>query len=329
MNVKAFWDVQLPVKFNSGYKFKPDKIIGLKQTTFTPKPINIDDCLIEMIKDKNNGFYESVKIITDTEYDDNFLPVDLNRQYLSEFMDRLERKTSNAMQLFLDGFSYATNDEYYQITDGQDFITRYTVRFEQPEIAFEGSRYSGNQMDCRNIDDEDFEKSVIFANREKTVQDNAWYLLRDAEHFLWNGKYALSVLNMAMTIEMLIKSRLSKYLDSKDQYLNDAKKQYKVFASLYSQDNEGESPTFAAKYIEFGLKHNGDPKISEDEAEYYKLINSLNVVFHLRNKIVHGLTLSEAPLMKEWGIDTNTISELVHSLFLDTDTVYRFLINLK
>ena len=196
---------------------------------------------LELIKQSNTDIIDKVIIELAEDYDENYLPSYDNMNYLMDFRDIVSYKAGTAIQDFLDGFSRSTNDEYYQIFDGEDFVTPY--EFNVSPNILQGSGNTGNSQTY--LDDDILKKSLDFANKKKNTLDISWYLLRDAEHAMELGKYEISIIYMAITLEMLGTSALSDFLDDNGNFSDHHKKE---ITNMY-----GSRPSFMEKYFEYGI----------------------------------------------------------------------------
>lgn len=136
MKVKVTWIVDLPLKFLNRNDFKKTKL--------TKENFFINDVYVELIIQSGTGIIDKVKIEYFEEYDENYLPLYEHTDYMGDFHDIVSYKAGTAMQNFFDGFSRNTNDEYYQIFDGEDFLTPY--EFDASPNILQGSGNSGSTL---------------------------------------------------------------------------------------------------------------------------------------------------------------------------------------
>ncbi|MBP8893768.1 MAG: hypothetical protein KBH09_15555 [Saprospiraceae bacterium] len=283
MKVKVNCIVDLPLKFLNRNDFKKAKL--------TKEDFYINDVYVKLITQSDTGIIDKVKIEFSEEYDENNLPSYEHMDYLSDFHGIVSFKAGTAMQDFLDGFSRSTNDEYYQIFDGEDFVTPY--EFNVSPNILQGSGNTGNSQTY--LDDDILNKSIDFANKKKNMLDIAWYLLRDAEHAMELGKYEISIIYMAITTEMLVTSALSEFLDDYGIFIDPYKKEIN---NIY-----GGRPSFVEKYFEYGLTLKTDKKMPED------LLGYVDFIYRIRNKLAHGRQIYDIDLIKENEINEYNIRD--------------------
>ncbi|MEA4825149.1 MAG: hypothetical protein VB130_00720 [Clostridium sp.] len=307
MRVKAIWIVDLPLKFCIGNNFK--------KTQLTQFSFNIDEINFILLKNFSENIIEKVKIIMFENYDDNYLPSFKNIEYLSEFQDKISYKAGKAMQSFLDGFSKTTNSEYYQIFDGEDFTTPYTLDII-PNIMKGNSTNNGIDR-LIYLDDDTLKKSINFACKEKNTLDIAWYFLKEAEHLIYIGKYELSLINMAIMIEFLVTSQLSSFLDNQGHFKN-RNKHSKEIAQRY-----GERPTFCEKYFKYGLQLVTSEILSDN------ILNTIDFIYKVRDKLAHGKKLQDIKLLKEVLTNEYQMKDLFWQLLNDVIEVYNYFFDLN
>lgn len=305
MKVHAIWLVILPLQFMVGNRFSHKEL-----SLFS---FEIDSVKIELLKKKSDAnLIDRIRIDLFEEYDDNYFPPHEHHEYLSNFTNLLTYKAGLASQKFLDGFSRNTDDENHQIFDGDDFLTEYDFHIE-PSILT-GSANSGEGS--YYLDDEILTKSVSFANKRKGVLDNSWYLIRDAEHSMELGKYEISLIYMAIEIELLITSALNGFL--KDNGKFKSKKHEEKIKSLF-----GEKASFVDRYFSYGLSLLTDKKISDEVLPYIVFI------YKLRNKLAHGKQLFEIELLKENGINELNIRDYLRDFINNVTEAHNFFFDLN
>ena len=306
MRVRAVWIVKLPLKFYVGNNFN--------KTPLTKFVFNVDDMNFELLKSSENTI-ERVKITLFEEYDDNFLPSYENSNYLSEFINKLSYKASKTMQRFLDGFSKTTNAEYYQIFDGEDFTTPYELEIS-PNIMT-GSGIDEVSNECIYLDDETLTKSINFISKEKNTIDNAWYFLRDAEYLIDIGKYEISLINMAIMIEFLVKAQLSNFLDDNDYFI---KVHARNIKSIY-----GDKASFVERYFRYGLTLVTEKYLSDD------IHDTIDFIYKVRNKLAHGKKLQDLKMVNENDdlVNENEMSHLFKQLFNNVVEIYNYFYDLN
>jgi hypothetical protein len=303
MKVKVTWIVDLPLKFLNRNNFKKTKL--------TKKSFSIKDVYVELITQSDTGIIDKVIIEFTEEYDENYLPSYDNMDYLMDFQDIVSYKAGTVIQDFLDGFSRSTNGEYYQIFDGEDIVTPY--EFNVSPNILQGSGNTGNSQTY--LDDDILNKSIDFANKKKTTIDISWYLLRDAEHAMELGKYEISIIYMAITIEMLVTSALSDFLDDNGSFSDHHKKEI--------TDMYGSRPSFIEKYFEYGLALKADKKMPKD------LIDYVDFIYRVRNKLAHGRQIYDIDLIIENGINEYNIRDYWHDLHNKAIEVHNWFFDLN
>jgi len=300
MKVQAIFNVELPLRFCIGNDFK--------KTPLTQFLFSIDDIHFELVKNVDKNIIEKVIVKLADDYDDNFLPSDTNYEYLQQFKRSITYKASSTLQKFLDGFSKSKNgSNYFQIFDGEDFITPYKVEIS-PNIMMGNS--NGNcKRGCSYLDDETFNASITFATKEKELIDNAWFMLREAEHLTEIGNYELALINMAIMIEFLITAKLTDFIDENGYFLSsysaEFKKQYKT-------------PTFVEKYFLYGLSLLGDQKPSHD------LLESIDYIYKVRSKLAHGKRLYTIKIINDNEITPYNIGDIWNYLLINVNEIYYF-----
>lgn len=261
---------------------------------------------IELLKNPETALIDKVKIQVTEEYDESFLPPFENLNYLSSFSNNLTYKAGTAIQRFFDGFSRHTDDVYHQIFDGEDFIMPYNYSIEPNLLSGSGNSANGHYY----LDDEILNKSIQFANQKKDVLDNAWYLLRDAEHSMEMGKYEISIIYMAIMIEFLVISQLSDYLDDNGNYKEPHKTKI--------EQSYGRRPSFVDKHFRYGLPLITDNKLPEE------VLISTDFIYRVRNKLAHGKPLFEIEVINDNNITELNIRDIWFDLINDTAQVYNF-----
>lgn len=305
MKVVGEWIVELPLFIRTGDKFKKTE---LTQFSFKIKEVDV-----ELLINKNTNYIDRVKIIVEDEYDDSYLPSHQHFEYLHKFYDQITYKAGNTIQRFLDGFSRHTSDENYLIFDGQDFITEYQAEIIPNILSSSGNDL--NEKHYRNFDDENLRYAIDFATKDKTIFDNSWYILRDVESNLELGKYEICFLYLAIDVEMMIKSKLSDFLNDngyfKNEYVMDIQELY------------GKYPRFVEKYFLYGLTLITDKQIDED------IINSVDFIFKVRNKLAHGVNLYDIEILKNNDINELNIRNYLHGCLNKTKDIHNFLFDLE
>lgn len=304
MRVHSIWEVSLPLQFVVGNKFSNTE---LSQFAF-----EIDGVNIELLKEPDANLINRIRLDLYEEYDDKFLPSHEHYEYLSDFSSLATYRAGLAAQKFLDGFSRNTNDENHQIFDGEDFLTQYKFHIE-PSILT-GSGNSGGRS--YYLDDEILTKSIDFAKKKKGVLDNSWFLIRDAEHAMELGKYEISLIYMAIVVELLISSALNGYL--KDNGKFKSKVHEAKIKTLF-----GEKASFVDRYFSYGLSLITNKKLSDEVLQY------IDFIYKLRNKLAHGKQLFEIELIKENDIDELNIRDYLQEFINNITEVHNFLFELN
>lgn len=305
MRTHSTWEVFLPLNFFVGNKFKK---APLSQFVF-----EIDGVRIELLrKEADETMINRLRIDLYQEYDERYLPSHEHHEYLSNFINLVTSRAGVATQKFLDGFSRNTTDEEHKIFDGDDFLTRYKFRIE-PHIA---SGSGNNRGRAYNLDDKILTKSINFAKKQKGVLDNSWYLIRDAGHSIELGKYEISLIYMAIVSEFLIKSALSRYLNNNG-----------YFKSPHHEENVknlfGENASFADRYYLYGLTLLTNKKLPHEVLEY------IDFIYKIRNKLAHGKQLFEINLLKQNGINESNIRGYLYDFLNNVTEVHNFLFDLN
>lgn len=302
MRISTSWIVDLPLNFAIGN--------GFKQTELNRFIFAINDVNIELLKNQEKQNIDRAKIELIDEYDEAYMPMNEHLEKYSSFLDHITFKAGSALQGFLDGFSKHTNNRYYQVFDGEQFITNHSFSI------FSGtSTRKRNRLRSPYLDDETIKKSIDFACRKKNVLDYAWYMLRDAEHSADLGKYEMSIIYMATTIELLVTSALSNYLDENGEFKKIHKKKIE---SLY-----GKKTSFVNRYFDYGLTLITDKKLEDG------IIEGINFIYRLRNRLAHGKLFLDIDLIKENGIDVYNIRNYCNQLIICIDEVYNFFYELN
>lgn len=301
MRITAIWVIDLPLTFHTGNRFK--------NTTLNIFNFRIDDIDIEFVKDK--GEIKKVKLKLHHEYDDDYLPSYKHIEYLSSFSDFITIKAGKTIQSFLDGFSKYSDDEYHQIFDGEDFITNYKLTIEPNILSGSGS----DNKRCYYLDDEILIKAIEFASKDKSVFDNVWYLLRDAEHNMELGKYEISLINMAISIELLVTYSLRHILGNKGIFDNTHKQK---IVAIY-----GRGASFVDKYFRYGIPLVTDSVLEED------ILGSIDFIYKLRNKLAHGKNFYDIKIVRENNIDEYNVRAIWFDLLSVSTDVYNYFIDIN
>lgn len=285
MRVKAVWVVSLPFIF----KWEEDLGTDLK---YKIEEVNIK--LIERDKVINKA-----EITLYHEYEGG---------YLGDFDDEISLRAGRAFQLFMDGYFHSTNGIFYQIFDGEDFLIPYTLKTIPNLYAAKESQ----NTKIFHLNNDILSKSVVFANKEKDVFDNAWYLICDAENNVDLGKYDIALLVMAITLEYMIKSLLGHDLLNSDG----------SFREVYKQELEvqyGERRiSFSDRYYRYGLS-----KLSKCLEE--GLLKDIDFIFKVRNKLAHGVQLFDISLLIEKSINQYNIRMCLEDLIDSVRIIYNTL----
>lgn len=301
MVINALWIVDLPIRFTVGDHFK--------KTELSIFSFVINDVNIELLKNNEEKILDKVKISLSVDYDDDYLPFIDNVEYYSSFIKQITIKVGSAIQGVLDGFSKATTDEYYQIFDGEDFITPCKFYF------LSSSESTNNGVSTYYLDDDKLMESIEFAGKRKNALDNAWYLIRDSEHSMDLGKYEISLIYMAISVELLVTSALTDYLNEKGKFTGEHKRSIEL---LY-----GTCPKFVDKYFNYGISLITSKKLPE------KTLEMVDFIYTLRNRIAHGKLLYEIDLMVENNIDIHNIRDYWFSFIQCVTEVYNYFFELN
>lgn len=307
MKIDGIWIVELPIKLNIGNKFK--------STPLTQFCFELDNIKYELLKNKDKNYIDKLKISFSEEYDDKYAYLEGYNEYLDDFIDRISYRISKIAQRFMDGFSKAIHGEYYQIWDGKDFATNYEFQISPGILSGGFSQGIISSDDIYNFDDDIFNKSIAFTLKDNGVLDNAWFFYRDAEHMADIGRFDLSILNMAMMFEFLVKYILRDYLDENGRYIDDTHREN--IKSLF-----GKSATFKERYFDYGLH------LVTTQLLPKSLLDSIDFIYKVRNKLAHGKRLEEINYIKEVGIEEYKIKDFFHDLLNDTVEVYNYFFDL-
>ena len=278
MLVKNIWFIELPFNLQIHNDFYNT---GLSNYKF-----DFDDIKIELIISKSKKSTNEIKITIIGEYSDDYLPAHEHMDCLIEFNHDMTIETGVLVQKFFDGVSRYTVNDDITIFDGRDFCVKYQFEMEPPLL---NASYSLDDRDTFNLNDSNILEVKDYVNRKPNTIDNVWNLLKEAENAYEYGKYAIAILNMAMMLELLITSKLQKFLNTNGRFKKE------LGEKLISEF--GKRPSFACKYYVFGLKLITDQVLDDD------LIESVSNVYRLRDKIAHGYSLFEIKLIEELEID--------------------------
>lgn len=303
MKAVAIWYIKLPFDITIENNFY--------NTRLTKFEFSIGDVSILLDKNENDNRISQIKVTTHNEYDSRYLPSYQYKKYLFEFTDLITLKAGIAVQRFFDGVSKFTNNDNPILFDGKDFTVNYRLEIN-PNIM------SGSYSESResyNLNDDKVSKIISFATRDRTVLDNAWYLLREAESSNDLGKYEISILNMAIMLELLVTATLDKFLNSKGRFKGEhgdnLKKEF---------DNR---PSFADKYFVFGLRLITDVELSAD------IIESIDLIYKVRDKIAHGKKIYDIKIIKEKAIDETNIKNVMRNLLSKSIDTYNYFYDLN
>lgn len=301
MKVQAIFTVELPLRFCIGDDFK--------KTLLTQFRFSIDDIHFELVKNLDKNTIEKVIIRLNSDYDDIFLPSYTHIEYLSQFQRTITYKASSTLQKFLDGFSKHKNtNNYYRVFDGEDFTTPYKVEV-RPNIM-SGNSNGNSKRGCSYLDDEKLNASITFATKDKDLIDNAWFLLREAEHLTEIGNYELALINMSIMIEFLVTSKLTDFINDNG-----------YFRSSYSDELEkryGKRPSFVERYFLYGLSLLGNQGPSDE------LLETIDYIYKIRDKLAHGKQLYTIKLIRDNEITPYNIGEIWNNLLIDINEIYYF-----
>lgn len=298
MNVTWTWVICLPFK------------IKLKEPKAEELNFKIHDIDCQLLVNHDTGLIDRIRIEIESEYSDDQLPAHEHLDYMSDIQDRMIFRVSGTIQDFVDGFSKMTDSTYYQIFDGEDFITSYEF-WTSPRICNGGYNADGHEHFLGDIDV--LRKSAEYANKEKGYIDNAWHLLRVSEHFIDVGNFEMAIINMATMLEYLVKVPLSKYLDN-DGYFK-GKKHKDIITAKYGQ---GRRPSFVDKFYKYGLSLITKVKL---DSQTLKIVDE---IYRTRDKIAHGKRLSETPLIRMYHIEPNEYKDFLEDLYESCVDVYDF-----
>jgi len=171
---------------------------------------------------------------------------------------------------------------------------------------------SGNgntKKGCSFLDDEILNASITFATKDKELIDNAWFLLREAEHLTEIGNYELALINMAIMIEFLITYKLKDIINDNGyfgtSYSDELKERYK-------------NPSFVDKYFRYGLGLIGNQRPSDE------LLETIDYIYKVRNKLAHGKQLYTIKFIKDNEITPYNIGEIWNDLLISVNEIYYF-----
>jgi len=276
---------------------------------------SIYDVSFEFIKN-DVGIISGLKIQSKENFDDKYIPIEKAfHEYNEEYYHRSVFRVGKITQDFFKGISREINEYCHPVFDGDDFTLKYTFEMEPQFIHGD---YSKTVFPCF-FDDKMFEHALQYISKEKDAFDIARLVIRDVQYYNDIGKYEMSILNQAILIEMLVKNRLSQYLDEND----DTKfKDENIQSKL--KDKYGSRPSFAVKYIVFGLQELEGLKLPDSfELEY------IDLIYKIRNKIAHGISLYEIPIIKQNKISIENIRNYIHVCQNSCVELFNFLYDLS
>lgn len=158
-------------------------------------------------------------------------------------------------------------------------------------------------------------KAVSYANKEKNYLDNAWYYLRDAEHYIDFGKFEMDIVNMATMLEFVIKFQLKGYLNRNGYYKLKTHKDN--VCNLY-----GGRPSFTNRYFRYGLGLITDKTLDEN------MLNTIDLIYTARDKIAHGKRIHETKIILSKKIEAPDYRDTLMDLYENCIDVYNFFCDL-
>lgn len=309
MKIKGIWIIELPILLSLHSDFY-DKDCTLHN-------FEINDVSCDFLESEKYNALDRIKVEINRDMNDNIYPYytkDVKGQWVCDddkmrevilFSNKMENEVRLIVEDVLDGISKYSGATATRIHDGEDFITKHQIVFEPPILGIVGNRINGKGNWF--VADDELNLAIEYATREKSHLDIAWKFLNESDYFLDMGKYEMSLINMAVMIEILVTTRLSSMLNESG-YFKDSKLQKK-----HSRKS------FVEKYFCFGLTSIGLDLPDED------LLESVDIIMKTRNKIMHkGKTLSEAFSDIGYIIEPKDLPFHIHGFHQDSEQIYEY-----
>lgn len=307
MDVTGIWIIKLPMDlqiFNDFY--------GTELTNFEFK---VRDANCELIKETDR-IVNKIKVSITIGLNENLYPYsgfdEYNKYYCDndkmdkviEFTDKMELEVASIVENLLDGFVRYASGLPHEIYDGHSFITEHTVEFS-PQL-FGNSHNNADIRDSRSLNNEELDKAIHYATKEKDYLDLSWKFLCEAEENIYMAKYEMAIINMGIMAEYLVTSKLSSILKEDGRF----KKREHA-----NKADKG----FVDKYFRFGLPEINCP-LPEEE-----ILEAIKIIYLARNKIVHRKK-NAVQSFEELDLDfeETKMSAIMRDLFLYSNKLHRY-----
>ncbi|WP_066320458.1 hypothetical protein [Bacillus sp. FJAT-29814] len=295
MRVLCEWIIKLPYRFG-------------KSEDFEFHPVNIDEISLIPISLQDKNYFNGLKVQYETNMPDEIIPKDLHDYHKTlDFKLTVSKRVGHAVNIYNSSLtSFLNNFTIGNLFNGEDFTTGYIMKIYNDEnIIFDG-------LDALNsipvITKEDYNKLI-----QKVINPHpsvSHQFIKLANVFLENGYFDMALLNLAMSLESLVKKT--------------------VYSNGISSHDLVSEKGYVVKFFHLGLKLSKGYSLMEKNKE---LFNSIKVITDLRNHVAHGNTIKLYSDFKGWSDDMlfsyiedliwdgEDIIELIESLVTINETI--------
>jgi hypothetical protein len=270
------YKIYIPFHFEIGNKFY--------KTDLTISEFYIKDIHIKMYLDEFGDVEKSYLIATTNVEEDG----------VHDFEDLADSKVGNAVQNFFDGISKGlSNAAFFNVYNGDEFVVGYEIHCNG---WWTKTPFNNRNEGCY-LDDDLVNKAIEFANHDNEYLKQAFLYLKEGEYLVDIGRFGNAVIQFAAMTEYLINFQLKnrKMINDKGEYLQPFR------TECQSKWGNGKTSFAFSKYV-YGLD-----KLNLIMNQV--LVDTIGIVYHLRNKLAHGYNIFETFKECEIECDNEPITE--------------------
>lgn len=262
---KFTYKIYIPFQYGVGNKFY--------NTQLTTREFTIDG--IDMILNLDESHIVEKCFIQATTF--------VNEIEGVELIDVADMKVGSAVQSFFDGLSKGLNNAaFFDVFNGDEFYVNYDVSCNGSTVK----NKNGQRNHGYSIDDNLVGKALLYATKKEPFMKQAFLYLNEGEYFVDVGRFSSAIIHYAIMVEYLVNHllRTRSMLDGGDKLKGSSQKEC---SDEYIATGKSGKPSFSYQKYFFGLNKIGYP-IQDD------LLEAVDEVYRLRNKIAHGYNILEA-----------------------------------